>query len=264
MTSARNAWQKTRFAKEKWLQCTSCEIRLANGTTEGQVQTQRKMPVKRNWRPFSRINKDLLVFKLYYFFSSTAKACVIPFLPVFFRHVGMSAEQTGFILGLQPLARLIGAPLCGGLADKFRKHRVAMMAMCITSSLLLFSLVFVRPSTDSQESNLCSNGWRWNISKGEYFSGKIWPRSGFNCSLIESKIYQNCGNNSALNQSEITDNKKLNSAGKARDDDTTFILMSLIFFMSSFFKSFDSLADAATVKYLTAIDMVQTTFHVGY
>lgn len=217
------------------------------------------MPFKLNLALFSRINKDLLVFKLYYFFAFTAQACVIPFLPVFFRHVGMSAEQTGFILGLQPLARLIAAPLCGGLADKHRKHRVVMIVMCITSSLLLFSLVFLRPSeakdpTDSQESNLWSNGSRWNISKGENISDNIWPCNGFNCSSIESNPGQNCGNNSALNQSENTDNKKLNSAGKTRDDNTTYIVMGIIYFMSSFFGSFNLFGDAATVKYLTAID----------
>lgn len=111
------------------------EMGLVDGTT-----SESKIIAKHNdpWRKFhlgcfGRVNKELLVFKLYYFFLFSAQACAKPFLPVFFRHVGMSAEQTGMLLGLQPVARFVGAPLFGGLADKYRKHRAVMLGIIFLS-----------------------------------------------------------------------------------------------------------------------------------
>ena len=235
---------------------TPSEVRFVNGITEEQAQTRHGIRRKLDLGLLGRINKDLLVFKLYYFFTFTGLACVKPFLPVFYRHVGMSAEQTGMILGLQPVARLIGAPLFGGLADKYRKHRVVMVLMCIVSTALSFSLVFVSPSEvpNNMPRNLCINGSQSNISKRENFSGEIWPCRGSNCSLMHSVLGQNCGDHSDLNLSENVNNKELNFTRRTRDNTRTFIIMCTIHFMSSFFGSFNSLGDAATIKYLTAID----------
>ena len=235
---------------------TPSEVRFVNGITEEQAQTRHGIRRKLDLGLLGRINKDLLVFKLYYFFTFTGLACVKPFLPVFYRHVGMSAEQTGMILGLQPVARLIGAPLFGGLADKYRKHRVVMVLMCIVSTALSFSLVFVSPSEvpNNMPRNLCINGSQSNISERENFSGDIWPCRGSNCSLMHSVLGQNCGDHSDLNLSENVNNKELNFTRRTRDNTRTFIIMCTIHFMSSFFGSFNSLGDAATIKYLTAID----------
>ena len=237
---------------------SECETRFMNGITEEEVQTRRGMRKHINVGRFGRINKDLLVFKLYYFFVFSGQVCVKPFLPIFFRHVGMSAEQTGMLLGLQPLARLIAAPLSGALADKYRKHRLVMMVMCVVSTVLYFSLAFLRPSEDldSLETNLCSNGPLWNISKSENFSGSIWPCSGLNCSSsTNSALGQDCGNHSVFkNRSENVGNKKFSTSGKAGDSNKMFIIISVVVFVGSFFGSFNSLGDAVAIKYLSAMD----------
>lgn len=223
---------------------------------DGEAQPRNRLQNRFNLGWFGRVNKDLLVFKLYYFFTFTGQAFVKPFLPVFLRHVGMSAEQTGMILGLRPVAGIIGAPLFGGLADKYRKHKVVMMVMCITSSALFFSLVWVRPSkqSDTVERNLCSNGSLWNVSKEGDFIGNIWPCSGINCSRMDAFLSQNCENHSVVdNKAKNAVNKGRNEPGQARDNNATFFVMGLIFFLKSLFEVFNTFGDAATVKYLTSI-----------
>ena len=234
------------------------EVRVVDATTsESEILTKHND----RWRKFylgcfGRVNKELLVFKLYYFFLFSALACAKPFLPVFFRHVGMSAEQTGMLLGLQPVARFVGAPLFGGLADKYRKHRAVMLGMCIVSTALFFCLVFVQFTKNSDieesiEGNPCnnSNSSLWNSSKDVHFNVNNLPCRGINCCHFPlSKI---CGNGFPTNKSNEV---AMDSTGKSRDNTKTFIVMSILLITSQLFENFNSFGDAATVKYLTAID----------
>lgn len=228
------------------------ELRFVNRKEElkGQtrIQVQKKFDPKRS----CRINKNLLVLKLYYFFAFSAQACIKPFYPVFFRHVGMSAQQTGILLGLKPLARIIGAPIGGVLADKYRKHRIVMLVMFIVSTTLQFSLAFVRPSEESgMERNLCSNSSIWNSSEKANASGNVWPCGNTgNCSLLT--VDRNCANHSDLNVSAIM----ADSPVKRRNNNNTFFILVILVFVISLFDNSNSLADAAAIKYLTDMDRV--------
>ena len=229
------------------------ELGFVNGKEELKGQTRIQVQKKFNPKRFCRINKNLLVLKLYYFFAFSAQACIKPFYPVFFRHVGMSAQQTGMILGLRPLARVIGAPLGGVLADKYRKHRTVMLVMFIVSTTLQFSLVFVRPSEESgMERNLCSNSSIWNSSEISNASGNVWPCGNTgNCSFFT--VERNCANHSVLNVSAMANT---NSLGRRRNNNNTFFILVILVFVTSLFDNSNSLADAAAVKYLTDMDRV--------
>ena len=226
------------------------EMHFVNGKMVGpEGQTQVRLQKKFGLGRFFRINKSLLVFKLYYFFMFSGRACIEPFFPVFFRHVGMSAQQAGMIIGLQPVARLLGAPILGALADKYRKHKIVMLIMIIASTTLRFSLVFIHPDEESNMArNLCSNSSLWNTSEMVNFAGDTWPCGNTrNCSL--STVNRNCGNRSVLNMSEIS-----NTAQNGRSNNSTFLVLITIVFVLSLFDNSNSLADAATIKYLTDID----------
>lgn len=222
---------------------TEVEVGFVNGKEELQGHTRFQKEKKFYPKHFCRINKSLLVLKLYYFFSFSAQACIKPFYPVFFRHVGMSAQQTGIILGLKPLARIIGAPMWGALADKHRKHRIVMLIMFIVSTTLQFSLVFVQgPNEESSvERNLCSNSSIWNSSEKSGNPG--------NCSLLT--VDRNCGNDSVLNVSFMP-----NSPGKESNYNNTFLILVILSFVISLFDNSNSFADAASVKYLTDMGRV--------
>ena len=105
--------------------------------------------------PFN-INMDLLPMKFYYLFFFGARACVGPFLPVFYRYMGMSARQTGVITGLDPLVSFVSKPFWGAVADKGRKHKKVMVVILIVSSLLMFSIVFLPRSASPVTETTCS------------------------------------------------------------------------------------------------------------
>ena len=245
----RTPGRKLHLAKNK-MAAKDDEMRFMNGKMEG-LQGQTRIRVQNKFDPgrFCRINKNLLVLKLYYFFTFSGKACIEPFFPVFLRHVGMSAQQTGVIIGLQPVARLLGAPIFGTLADKYRKHRIVMLIMLIVSTTLRFSLVFIRPDEESSlRRNLCGNSSFWNTSGMKNSTGHMWPCGNTrNCSLFA--VDRNCENHSVLNTSENADN-----AENGGNNNNTFVFLIILVFVFSLFDNFNSLADAATVKYLADID----------
>lgn len=249
MGNAGNACDKLDSARNKM--ADEVEVRCVNGQEELKRQTRIQVQKKFDPKRFCCINENLLVLKLYYFFAFSAQACIKPFYPIVFRHVGMSAQQTGIILGLKPLARIIGAPVSGVLADKYRKHRLVMLVMFIVSTTLQFSLVFVRPNEESSvERNLCSNISIWNSSEKANGSGNIWP-CGItgNCSLFT--VDKNCANHSVLNVSVMA-----NSPGKGGNNNNTFLILVILVFVISLFDNSNSLADAAAVKYLTDMERV--------
>lgn len=249
MGNAGNACDKLDSARNKM--ADEVEVRCVNGQEELKGQTRIQVQKKFDPKRFCCINKNLLVLKLYYFFAFSAQACIKPFYPIVFRHVGMSAQQTGIILGLKPLARIIGAPVSGVLADKYRKHRLVMLVMFIVSTTLQFSLVFVRPNEESSvERNLCSNISIWNSSEKANGSGNIGP-CGItgNCSLFT--VDKNCANHSVLNVSVMA-----NSPGKGGNNNNTFLILVILVFVISLFDNSNSLADAAAVKYLTDMERV--------
>lgn len=228
------------------------DAQFMNGRMEGmdekrqeRIQRRKKFDLNRVFR----INKNLLVLKLYYFFTFSGQACIKPFFPVFFRHLGLSAQQTGMIIGLQPLARFIGAPISGALADKYRKHRVAMLVMCIVSTALQFSVVFIRPIEDPiMERNLCSNSSFLNISRKENTAINASPSvDPGNCSLFT--VDKNCANHSVGNTSKMA---KTAASGEGNSD--VFLILIVLSFVWSLFDNSNSMADAATVKYLSDID----------
>ncbi|PFX34593.1 Major facilitator superfamily domain-containing protein 6 [Stylophora pistillata] len=177
----------------------------------------------------------------------SAKACIQPFFPVFLRHVGLSAEQTGFVIGLQPLANFIGTPIAGALADKYRKHRIAMLIMCIVTTALQFSLVFVRPNEElNTATNFCSNHSFLNITGKEKVA--IEKLSSINPDNDSSSFAEkNCTDDLGGNTTDIA--KTVGSG----DNHDVFLLIIVLSFVWSLFDGSNSLADAATVKYLTDI-----------
>ncbi|XP_030063970.1 major facilitator superfamily domain-containing protein 6-like [Microcaecilia unicolor] len=77
------------------------------------------------------ISKALLLASIFHFFHSAGKACVIPFLTIYFRQLGLTAPFVGLIIGIKHLIAIIWAPVCSCLAKTHRKRRIL-----ITGSLL--------------------------------------------------------------------------------------------------------------------------------
>lgn len=94
----------------------------------------------------ARIDKPLLVFKLFYFFFFASLATTFPFLPSYFAQIGLSSYQVQVLGCIRPLVQLFTAPLWGLSSDVcFPKKRI--IQFCTFVWLIgTISLAFVEPT----------------------------------------------------------------------------------------------------------------------
>ena len=89
---------------------------------------------------------QLFHYKVLFFASYGAFGCLMTFLPLYFKQLGLSAAQTGLLVGIRPLCQAIGAPFWGILADKY-KRRKAILLLGASAWLVKNMLILViRPS----------------------------------------------------------------------------------------------------------------------
>lgn len=94
------------------------------------------------------INKDLLIYKSFYFFYFGALGTINPFLPVYFRQIGLSAFAVGLLVGIRPIIQLASAPFWTVVADKFRKRKSILVMSILAWLIMTISLVFVEPTEE--------------------------------------------------------------------------------------------------------------------
>ncbi|HXF64854.1 MAG TPA: major facilitator superfamily domain-containing protein 6 [Caldilineaceae bacterium] len=83
---------------------------------------------------------SLFVPKAYYFSYYAAGACLMPFLVLYYRQLGLSGPQIGLLAGLAPVVTWLSAPLWGLLADALQRHRLLLLVAivgAITAALTL-------------------------------------------------------------------------------------------------------------------------------
>ncbi|CAL1299100.1 unnamed protein product [Larinioides sclopetarius] len=77
--------------------------------------------------------------KTHYFLLNAALACVIPFLPVHAKEIGISAVSVGVIYSLLPLVTMVLKPFFGAVADHFDNLRILLIiflgAIMLSSTL---------------------------------------------------------------------------------------------------------------------------------
>ncbi|XP_001638321.2 major facilitator superfamily domain-containing protein 6 [Nematostella vectensis] len=122
-------------------------------------------------RPCFAINPLTFKYKVLYFFNLCGRACFLKFLPVFYRQLGMSSFQTGLLVAIRLLVRLLSAPVWGVLADRTGRYKVVLIVILIGSTLSFSSLAGVlvvhEMDVDSagNYSNITAN-IRWNMDLG--------------------------------------------------------------------------------------------------
>ena len=95
-----------------------------------------------------KINKDLLIYKTFYFFYFGALGAINPFLPVYLRQIGLSAFAVGLLVGVRPIAQLATAPFWTVIADKFKKRKAILIMSIMAWLIMTIALVFVEPTEE--------------------------------------------------------------------------------------------------------------------
>ncbi|XP_078376722.1 uncharacterized protein LOC144660042 isoform X2 [Oculina patagonica] len=99
-------------------------------------------------RPWFQINRDLLVYKAFYFFFLSGFGSIFPYLPVYFRQIGLPASQVGLLLGLRPIVQFASAPFWAIMADKYRKRKSVLVMSVLSWLIMTMALAFVEPTNE--------------------------------------------------------------------------------------------------------------------
>lgn len=131
--------------------------------------------------------------RLVYFLYYTGFGIYLPFINIYYSHIGLSGLEIGLINTLSPLVGMLSAPLWGILNDRFGKTRV-LLAIAVTGSVLagwgiaaagtfmvivpvatLFSLFYstIQPMLDSNTLLLLGN------HRERYGSIRLWGSAGY-------------------------------------------------------------------------------------
>ena len=86
------------------------------------------------------INRNLLLYKAFYFFYFAAHGSLLPYLSLYFKHsLLLPAKMAGILSAVRPFCLFVSAPILGTIADKFNKIRtVLLVALC---SYIIYNLL---------------------------------------------------------------------------------------------------------------------------
>ena len=89
---------------------------------------------------------QLFHYKVLFFASYGAFGCLMTFLPLYFKQLGLSAAQTGLLVGIRPLCQAIGAPFWGILADKYKRRKTILLLGASAWLIKNMLILVIRPS----------------------------------------------------------------------------------------------------------------------
>ncbi|XP_056143968.1 major facilitator superfamily domain-containing protein 6-like [Lampris incognitus] len=93
------------------------------------------------------INSTIALAGSFNFLYSCARACIFPFLTLYFRQLGLTPEMAGIIVGTKHLISLVWTPLASLLSKRYNKRRVVIIGSLLCSAAVVL-LVLLIPNTD--------------------------------------------------------------------------------------------------------------------
>ncbi|KAJ7992756.1 hypothetical protein DPEC_G00281970 [Dallia pectoralis] len=92
------------------------------------------------------IRRALAIASTFHFLHSCAGSCVLPFLTLYFRHLGLTPYMAGLLMGTKHLICLVWGPLASFLSKHNNKRRAAITGSLVCSAGAALVLLLI-PST---------------------------------------------------------------------------------------------------------------------
>ncbi|KAM4033704.1 major facilitator superfamily domain-containing protein 6-like isoform 1-T3 [Anomaloglossus baeobatrachus] len=115
------------------------------------------MSVTKQWD----ISKALAIAGLFHFFHSIGKFCLIPFLTIVFRHLGLSSPLVGIIIGLKHMIHVFWAPFCSYMAKTNSKRRLLITISLLFSAGVSIAFTLYPPLERDMVLRYCNISLHW-------------------------------------------------------------------------------------------------------
>ncbi|XP_070579436.1 major facilitator superfamily domain-containing protein 6-like protein B [Ptychodera flava] len=103
------------------------------------------------------LTKSLATANIFYFIYNSGKVCLLPFLTLYFRQLGLSATQTGIIFATKAFVAFLVTPLWSKFARRFDKYRVIIIGSLFAINASHLALMLVPPVHEDSLVTWCSN-----------------------------------------------------------------------------------------------------------
>ncbi|XP_037331097.2 major facilitator superfamily domain-containing protein 6-like [Pungitius pungitius] len=92
------------------------------------------------------IGRALVLAGAFHFLWSCARACLLPFLTLYFRQLGLSPSMTGVVMGTKHLVSLTWSPVASLLSRHYNQRRVAIHGSLVCSAAAALALLLLPPA----------------------------------------------------------------------------------------------------------------------
>ncbi|GAU90131.1 hypothetical protein RvY_02595 [Ramazzottius varieornatus] len=125
----------------------------------------------------SFFHPHLFPLKVVFFLHFGALASLVPYIPLYIQHLGLSALENGIVYGILPFLAILSKPTTGGLADKLKAPYVLLQFFLVVELAFLSSIYFVPPIPADIPSPIS------NASCREILSYRQFPLGSFTCTV---------------------------------------------------------------------------------
>ncbi|XP_040047988.2 major facilitator superfamily domain-containing protein 6-like [Gasterosteus aculeatus] len=102
------------------------------------------------------VRRALALAGAFHFLWSCARACLLPFLTLYFRQLGLSAPMTGVVMGTKHLVSLTWSPVASLLSKHYNKRRAAIHGSLVCSAAAALALLLLPPADVGARAGNCS------------------------------------------------------------------------------------------------------------
>ncbi|KAM8845920.1 major facilitator superfamily domain-containing protein 6-like [Spinachia spinachia] len=102
------------------------------------------------------IRRALVLAGAFHFLWSCARACLLPFLTLYFRQLGLPPLVTGVVMGTKHLVSLTWSPAASLLSKHYNKRRVAIHGSLVCSAAAALALPLLLPADVGGRAGTCN------------------------------------------------------------------------------------------------------------
>ena len=129
-------------------------------TTQEMSESQNERPGSK-WNQKFRVNTKLLIYKVFYFMFIAGFGTTFPYLSLYFKQLGLNAQQVGIISGVRPLIQFSSGPFWAILADVFKARKAVLLLSII--SWLIMTLALLVPTPRNTTCNITPNTRNYSL-----------------------------------------------------------------------------------------------------
>ncbi|XP_071788425.1 major facilitator superfamily domain-containing protein 6-like [Asterias amurensis] len=94
---------------------------------------------------YGRLNPDLLLCKIFYFTFYGSYGSLYPLIAIYFKQLGLTATESGILVGIRPFVEFCAAPMWGAVADTWRKAKFILLLSLVSWLVFTEAVAFIEP-----------------------------------------------------------------------------------------------------------------------